>query len=142
MTFLIMTKQKKSSVLLIYTGGTIGMMQDVVTGELKPFDFKSLTKQIPELNKFDIDLSSISFKEPIDSSNMHPSVWIELVKIIKDNYKHISIIIQLNKIITRQLSKINIKQQIHQTFLAPSYYKFFLLSQKIFQLEERSGYYE
>jgi L-asparaginase len=62
MTFLIMTKQKKSSVLLIYTGGTIGMMQDVVTGELKPFDFKSLTKQIPELNKFDIDLSSISFK--------------------------------------------------------------------------------
>jgi len=87
MTFLIMTKQKKSSVLLIYTGGTIGMMQDVVTGELKPFDFKSLTKQIPELNKFDIDLSSISFKEPIDSSNMHPSVWIELVKIIKDNYK-------------------------------------------------------
>jgi L-asparaginase len=78
---------KKSSVLLIYTGGTIGMMQDVVTGELKPFDFKSLTKQIPELNKFDIDLSSISFKEPIDSSNMHPSVWIELVKIIKDNYK-------------------------------------------------------
>jgi L-asparaginase len=63
------------------------MMQDVVTGELKPFDFKSLTKQIPELNKFDIDLSSISFKEPIDSSNMHPSVWIELVKIIKDNYK-------------------------------------------------------
>lgn len=87
MTFLIMTKLKKSSVLLIYTGGTIGMMQDVVTGELKPFDFKSLTKQIPELNKFDIDLSSISFKEPIDSSNMHPSVWIELVKIIKDNYK-------------------------------------------------------
>jgi L-asparaginase len=80
-------KTKKSSVLLIYTGGTIGMMQDVVTGELKPFDFKSLTKQIPELNKFDIDLSSISFKEPIDSSNMHPSVWIELVKIIKDNYK-------------------------------------------------------
>ena len=78
---------KKSSVLLIYTGGTIGMMQDVVTGELKPFDFKSLTKQIPELNKFDIELSSISFKDPIDSSNMHPNVWIELSKMIKENYK-------------------------------------------------------
>ncbi|PBQ34710.1 L-asparaginase 1 [Sphingobacteriaceae bacterium] len=77
---------KKSSVLLIYTGGTIGMMQDARTGELKPFDFKSLTEQIPELTKFDIDLSSISFKNPIDSSNMHPEVWIELAKIIEKNY--------------------------------------------------------
>jgi L-asparaginase len=79
-------KQKKSKVLLIYTGGTIGMMQDARSGELKPFDFKSLTKQIPELNKFDVELSSISFKKPIDSSNMHPNVWIELVKLIEHNY--------------------------------------------------------
>jgi L-asparaginase len=77
---------KKTSVLLIYTGGTIGMMQDVRTGELKPFNFKALTKQIPELSKFDIELSSISFNKPIDSSNMHPRVWIELATIIKDNY--------------------------------------------------------
>ncbi len=77
----------KPSVLLIYTGGTIGMMQDARTGELKPFNFKALTKQIPELEKFDIKLSSISFKHPIDSSNMHPRVWIELATIIKDNYK-------------------------------------------------------
>jgi len=76
----------KPSILLIYTGGTIGMMQDVRTGELKPFNFKALTKQIPELEKFDIELSSISFKHPIDSSNMHPRVWIELANIIKDNY--------------------------------------------------------
>ncbi|MBL7920685.1 MAG: type I asparaginase [Bacteroidia bacterium] len=81
-----MKKQKKSSVLLIYTGGTIGMMQDVVTSELKPFDFKTLTQQVPELKKFDIELSSIAFAKPIDSSNMHPLVWIELAKIIKDNY--------------------------------------------------------
>ena len=77
---------KKPSILLIYTGGTIGMMQDVRTGELKPFNFKALTKQIPELEKFDIELSSISFKHPIDSSNMHPRVWIELATIIKDHY--------------------------------------------------------
>jgi L-asparaginase len=77
---------KKPSVLLIYTGGTIGMMQDPRTGELKPFNFKALSKQIPELQKFDIDLASISFKKPIDSSNMTPSVWIELVTIIKENY--------------------------------------------------------
>jgi L-asparaginase len=80
-------KNKKSSVLLIYTGGTIGMMQDARSGELRPFDFKSLTNQIPELNKFDIALSSISFKKPIDSSNMNPDVWIELVKTIETNYK-------------------------------------------------------
>ena len=80
------SKLKKASVLLIYTGGTIGMMQDVISGELKPFDFKTLTKQIPELNKFDIELSSIAFQHPIDSSNMLPSVWIELAKIIKENY--------------------------------------------------------
>ncbi|MES2514745.1 MAG: type I asparaginase [Bacteroidota bacterium] len=78
---------KKSSILLIYTGGTIGMMQDVRTGELKPFNFKALTKQIPELQKFDVELSSISFKHPIDSSNMHPRVWMELATIIKDNYQ-------------------------------------------------------
>jgi L-asparaginase len=79
----------KPSVLLIYTGGTIGMMQDARTGELKPFNFKALTKQIPELEKFDIQLSSISFKHPIDSSNMHPSVWIEIAEMLKANYhKH------------------------------------------------------
>lgn len=77
----------KPSVLLIYTGGTIGMMQDARTGELKPFNFKALTKQIPELEKFDIELSSISFKHPIDSSNMHPRVWIEIAEIIKNNYQ-------------------------------------------------------
>ncbi|MDI1353494.1 MAG: type I asparaginase [bacterium] len=77
---------KQSSVLLIYTGGTIGMIEDAHTGELKPFDFRSLTKQIPELTKFDIHLSAISFENPIDSSNMHPDVWVELAGIVKKNY--------------------------------------------------------
>ena len=80
-------KKKQSSVLLIYTGGTIGMMQDAHSGQLKPFDFKFLTKQIPELNKFDIQLASISFKHPIDSSNMSAEVWIELAQLIEKNYK-------------------------------------------------------
>lgn len=84
-TFLFM-KTKKSKVLLIYTGGTIGMMHDPITGSLTPFNFKSLTSQIPELKKFDIELSSISFKHPIDSSNMHPEIWIQLVEIIQKNY--------------------------------------------------------
>lgn len=79
-------KHKKSKVLLIYTGGTIGMMHDPVTGSLKPFNFKALTNQIPELKKFDVELNSISFKHPIDSSDMQPEIWIELVEIIKKNY--------------------------------------------------------
>ncbi len=79
----------KSKVLLIYTGGTIGMMQDVKTGALKPFDFKHLTEQIPELNKFDVDLSAVSFEKPIDSSDMSPAVWIDIATTIKKNYdKH------------------------------------------------------
>lgn len=79
--------KSKSKVLLIYTGGTIGMMQDPKTGSLKPFDFKSLTNQVPELNKFDIELSSIAFEKPIDSSNMHKDVWVKLANMIKDHYK-------------------------------------------------------
>jgi L-asparaginase len=80
-------KKKKSSVLLVYTGGTIGMMQDLKTGELRPFDFNSLTSQVPELAKFDLSLSSIAFEKPIDSSNMHPDVWVRLAEIIEKNYK-------------------------------------------------------
>ena len=81
-----MAKNKKSSVLLIYTGGTIGMMQDLHSGELKPFDFSALTEQVPELGKFDISLNSIAFKNPIDSSDMRPEIWIELAGIIEKNY--------------------------------------------------------
>lgn len=77
---------KKAKILLIYTGGTIGMMQDVKTGSLKPFNFKALTNQVPELAKFDIELSSIAFEKPIDSSNMHTKVWVQLAEMIKEKY--------------------------------------------------------
>jgi L-asparaginase len=76
----------KSKVLLIYTGGTIGMMQDAKTGQLKPFDFKHLTEQIPELSKFDVELSAVSFDKPIDSSDMLPEVWIKMATTIEKNY--------------------------------------------------------
>ena len=65
------------------------MMQDAKTGQLKPFDFKQLTDQIPELNKFDVTLSAISFANPIDSSDMQPSVWIEIAKMIEKNYNKV-----------------------------------------------------
>jgi L-asparaginase len=79
----------KSRVLLIYTGGTIGMMQDVKSGQLKPFDFRHLSDQIPELKKFDVKISSLSFEKPIDSSDMLPSIWVRIAEMIKENYsKH------------------------------------------------------
>jgi len=75
-----------TSVLLIYTGGTIGMQQDPETGALKPFDFHSLLKQIPELELIDCNIDSFSFDEPIDSSSMTPGDWIVLGKVIEKNY--------------------------------------------------------
>jgi len=77
---------KKRGVLLIYTGGTIGMVRDYVDGSLRPFDFDNLKSHLPELNEFNLVLESAILKNPIDSSNMNPEVWKELLKIIEENY--------------------------------------------------------
>lgn len=76
----------KSKVLIIYTGGTIGMVEDPVTGALNPFDFSQLQENIPELNKLDVDLTVESIENPIDSSNITPEVWFQLVNIIGEFY--------------------------------------------------------
>lgn len=73
-------------ILLIYTGGTIGMIKDPDSGVLKPFDFNHIKEEIPELKRLDCQIETWSFKEPIDSSNMTPDTWIKLVKIIEENY--------------------------------------------------------
>jgi len=72
-------------ILLIYTGGTIGMIQNS-NSRLIPFDFSKLLEAIPDLKSDELDLDHISIKKPIDSSNMHPSIWIEITKIIDSNY--------------------------------------------------------
>jgi L-asparaginase len=77
----------KSNVLLIYTGGTIGMIEHPETGVLMAFDFEHLNKQIPELSKLDMDLKAISLGEPIDSSDMSPVIWQDIAQIIVDNYE-------------------------------------------------------
>lgn len=77
---------KRPSVLLIYTGGTIGMMEDPKTGRLKPFNFSRLSEQVPELKRTGVDLHSISFRKPIDSSDMSPGVWVEMAHAIRKNY--------------------------------------------------------
>ncbi len=76
----------KPTILLIYTGGTIGMIKDFKTGALKNFDFNDLLKHIPELNLLSCTIDTVSFKKPIDSSNMNPDHWVKLVTIIEANY--------------------------------------------------------
>ena len=77
---------RSPSILLIYTGGTIGMVEDARSGSLKPFDFSQITDHIPELKNFNVELSAISFDKPIDSSNMNPAVWVKLAKLIEKKY--------------------------------------------------------
>ena len=81
-------KKKKNTpkVLLIYTGGTIGMIQNNETGALESFAFERLVKNVPELKRFECTIDVHQFAKPIDSSDMPPSVWAELVRIISDNY--------------------------------------------------------
>lgn len=76
----------KAKILLIYTGGTIGMKKDFVTGSLKAFNFSKLLQRIPELKLLDCEIETISFENPIDSSNMNPEKWVKLATIIEENY--------------------------------------------------------
>ncbi len=76
----------KAKILLIYTGGTIGMRKDFETGALKAFNFSKLLQRIPELQQLDCEIETISFDKPIDSSNMNPEKWTKTAMIIEDNY--------------------------------------------------------
>lgn len=78
--------QSKPNILLIYTGGTIGMMKDFETGALKAFNFAKLLNKIPELKQLDCDIETISFDQPIDSSNMNPPKWRQIAEMIEDHY--------------------------------------------------------
>jgi L-asparaginase len=77
---------KRKSILIIYTGGTIGMIKSPETGTLAPFDFDQIMDEVPELKRFGFDLSTISFSPIIDSSNLSPEVWVKLASLIKENY--------------------------------------------------------
>ena len=75
-----------SKVLLIYTGGTIGMNRNPKTGALEPFDFEHLLNRVPELAQFKTEISTYQFQPPIDSSDMLPCRWTELAHIVADSY--------------------------------------------------------
>jgi len=78
---------EKSSILLIYTGGTIGMLEDPARGTLKPIDFTNIMKQIPEIKSLGYVIESVSFEPPIDSSEIEPGTWTRIAEIIEENYQ-------------------------------------------------------
>lgn len=77
----------KPNVLIIYTGGTIGMIKDAETGQLKSFDFNHIYKHVPEIHRLNVELTTFSFEEPIDSSEMNPLKWVQMAQVIRDNYE-------------------------------------------------------
>jgi len=74
-------------ILIIYTGGTIGMKEDPADGTLKPFDFSQIKAEVPEMNKFDVKIDAVTFDPLIDSSDVEPSLWIDLANLILDRYE-------------------------------------------------------
>jgi len=78
--------KKRAKILLIYTGGTIGMIKDYDTGALKAFNFDELLQNIPELKILEHEIDTLSFDDPIDSSNMNVECWIKVADTINDNF--------------------------------------------------------
>lgn len=75
------------NILIIYTGGTIGMVRDKETGSLHPVNGLELYEHIPILGKLDYKIEFYSFDPLLDSSNMNPQHWVELVSVIEKNYE-------------------------------------------------------
>ena len=82
-------KRSKSgiNILIIYTGGTIGMVQDHKTGELKPINFNQIKEEVPESRKFNYNIDVVSFNPVLDSSDMQPMHWVQMAEIIQKNYE-------------------------------------------------------
>lgn len=76
-----------NNILVIYTGGTIGMVNDEHSGTFVPFDFDLIVKNVPELSRLNFNLTVHSFEPIIDSSNMSPAIWVKMAQLIKDNYE-------------------------------------------------------
>ena len=77
---------KRPRILIIYTGGTIGMIENPETHALQPFDFSHLIDNVPKVKKLHYDIDNIQFDPPIDSSNMDPSHWRDIALAIEEHY--------------------------------------------------------
>lgn len=80
------TATERAKILIIYTGGTIGMKQDSATEALSPYNFEEILKEVPELKRIIHTIDVLSFTPPIDSSDVDPSVWIAIAQMIEQNY--------------------------------------------------------
>lgn len=78
--------ESKPSILIIYTGGTIGMVQSQENGSLIPMKFDQIQEEVPELNRLGYNLQVVTFNPPIDSSDMTPAIWVKLANTIARNY--------------------------------------------------------
>ncbi|HEV7349468.1 asparaginase [Telluribacter sp.] len=76
----------RASVLVIYTGGTLGMMYETKGRQLVPFDFEQVIDKVPEIRRLDFEITFLTLSEPLDSSNMKPQIWIEIAGIISNHY--------------------------------------------------------
>lgn len=81
-----MQNNHKPRILIIYTGGTIGMIENPDTHSLQPFDFTHLIDNVPKVKKLDYEIDNIQFNPPIDSSDMSPRHWVEIARHIDENY--------------------------------------------------------
>ena len=77
----------KPRILIIYTGGTIGMIENQQTGALEPFDFDHLMDNVPKVKMLDYVIENIQFESPLDSSDMNPGHWCEIARYIEVNYE-------------------------------------------------------
>ncbi len=81
-----MKQNSRRSILIIYTGGTIGMVHDPETGSLVPIDFNQVTRHVPVLSSTGFDIQSVSFNPVRDSSNIDPAMWVKMAETIEENY--------------------------------------------------------
>lgn len=83
-----MAPEKRIRILIIYTGGTIGMIENPETGALEPFDFDHLIDNVPKIKMLDFDIDNYQFERPLDSSSIDPSHWDDIVRVIQEHYEH------------------------------------------------------
>lgn len=79
-------RNKLVSLLIIYTGGTIGMVENSSNGSLRPFSFENILDELPELRNAGYQIGSYSFHPLLDSANVNPDVWIAIAEVIEDYY--------------------------------------------------------
>lgn len=82
-----MKQADDTRILIIYTGGTIGMIENPETGALESFKWEALRRHVPEVNRFQMQIEVRTFDPPIDSSDMEPSYWVRIVRLIAENYE-------------------------------------------------------